>query len=193
MEWVSDAYARLVELEREAASIQQNQPLYVPGLLQTEQYATALVAGVLGLPSQAPGVAQRVQLRRQRSEAFLQRLEGANPPALTSVIDESVLRRRVGGPATMRAQLDHLLEISARYPSVRLAVPSLDSDAHPGMTGSFEIFDTAVFFETPGYDRLAEDPETVQLYRQRFASLLAAADAGEKASERLERLSVTIL
>jgi transcriptional regulator with XRE-family HTH domain len=118
--------------EAEARLLLSWQPQIVPGLLQTGDYARAVIRGVqeiLGLP---PGdIERRVEARLAR-----QRLFDRDPPLeLSVVMDESVLHRRFGTPETMREQLEYLAERS-RSPSVRVCVLPLDGD-HPIGTGSF--------------------------------------------------------
>jgi len=93
-------------LEQSASVIRSYDVQFVPGLLQTPEYAR----GVFGLPGGSPGErAERQVAVRMRRQEILHR---ADPPHLWAVIDEAALRRPVGGAAVMRAQLDHLLGIT---------------------------------------------------------------------------------
>jgi transcriptional regulator with XRE-family HTH domain len=93
-------------LERAARLIRSYDAQLVPGLLQTPEYARA----VFSLPGGSPGERAERQLAvRMRRQEILHR---ADPPHLWAVIDEAALRRPVGGAAVMRAQIEHLLEIS---------------------------------------------------------------------------------
>ncbi|MCD0482876.1 helix-turn-helix domain-containing protein [Streptacidiphilus sp. ASG 303] len=105
-----------IGLEEAASVIRTYEVQFIPGLLQTEEYARAVVR--LGHPrSPVPEVERRVQLRMERQK--LLRAEGA--PRLWAVMDEASLRRPLGGPAMMRAQFERLLE-AARLPNVTLQV-----------------------------------------------------------------------
>jgi transcriptional regulator with XRE-family HTH domain len=105
-----------VGLEESASRIQTYEIQFVPGLLQTESYARAVA--VRGRrDSAAEEVERRVQLRMRRQKLLAQ----PQGPRLWAVIDESVLRRPIGGPAVLREQIEHLLEIT-RQPSVSLQV-----------------------------------------------------------------------
>jgi transcriptional regulator with XRE-family HTH domain len=93
-------------LEQAATLIRSYDPQLVPGLLQTPEYART----VFSLPGRSPGQRAERQLAvRMRRQEILHR---ADPPHLWAVIDEAALRRSVGSAAVMRAQIEHLLEIS---------------------------------------------------------------------------------
>src|SRR5258706_4245215 len=85
------AFSRLMELEREAVQIHLNQPLFVPGLLQTSGYATQMISRIARREPDDPEVIERVRVRGQRAETFQKRLQGAAPPQLWVVMDEAVL------------------------------------------------------------------------------------------------------
>ncbi|PTA48052.1 helix-turn-helix transcriptional regulator [Micromonospora sp. RP3T] len=130
---LSDESRTLIRLEAEAAGIVNWEPLLVPGLLQTPDYAQAVMVGC-GVPSdEAQG---RVAARLGR-QAILSR---PAPPALHVLLDEAVLRRALGGPRVMARQLRHLLEAAER-PTVTLRVVPLAVGAHTGLDGSFALLD----------------------------------------------------
>ena len=121
-----------VDLEQAASMIRTYEGQFIPGLLQTEDYMRAVM--VRG-PDDAPGdIERRVELRRARQSVLTRR----DPPRLWAVVDEAALRRPVGGPETMRAQLERLIE-AARLPNVTLQVLRLAAGAHPAMVGAFSI------------------------------------------------------
>jgi len=127
-------FSAFVSLEGEAHVIRAYEPHYVPGLLQTEEYARAVLhAGLPNAPEDV--VARGVALRTERQAL----LTGPNPPLLWVVIDEAVLRRPIGGPQVMRAQVDRLIEACA-MPQVRLQVIPFAAGPHPAMYGPFHIF-----------------------------------------------------
>jgi transcriptional regulator with XRE-family HTH domain len=112
-------------LEQAASLIRSYDVQFVSGLLQTRDYARA----VFSLFSSPPGErAQRQLAVRMRRQEILHR---ADPPHLWAVIDEATLRRPVGGPAVMRAQIEHLLEIS-RLPHVIIQVLRFGAGGHAG-------------------------------------------------------------
>ncbi|WP_306213170.1 DUF5753 domain-containing protein [Actinoplanes sp. RD1] len=177
----SEAFARLLELEPTVGHLWHNQPLVLPGLLQTEEYATALIAALGGLRPGDPELIDRVGLRLRRGAAFLARLRGADPPSFTVVIDEAVLVRGVLPAEAMARQLDHLREV-AELPTVRLGIVPLAAGAHATQTGSFEVYDDrAVFVESAEGDRLLTDLGTVRRCQQLVEAALASAATGPEA------------
>jgi len=191
------AFDQLRQLEQEATEIIQVQPTFLPGLLQTEAYAAAMIGGIAGLASDDPALAKRVGVRMQRARSFAARLNGTAPPRLWAVIDESVLRRVVGGPAVMREQIGHLVEMSG-LDSITLAVVPLSNGSYPGLTGSFEIHQvaggqSAAFFEqTLGDELVGTDQELVRRYRGAAESMLASAVTGAAATALLESVSSSL-
>jgi transcriptional regulator with XRE-family HTH domain len=130
-------YETYIGFESEAASIFTFDPIVLHGLLQTVEYANAIVQ-VVSSGERPDVVGQRVSVRMAR-QAVLMR---DPPPTLWSVIDESVLRRPVGGPAVMRRQLMRLIEVGDR-PTVNLQVLPISVGAHRGVDGSFSILEFA--------------------------------------------------
>lgn len=123
-----------VGLEEAASLIRGYEPQCVPGLLQTESYARALIA--VGFPETPAGEIERLVRVRMTRQRILSR---ADPPQLWMVIDEAVLRRPIGGADVMRAQLDQLVEVAAR-PNVTLQVLPFAASPHPAMYGMFHVF-----------------------------------------------------
>jgi len=122
-----------VDLESAAALIRTYQGQLVPGLLQTEDYLRAVAGGAL-LNDSAEGKERRVTLRMAR-QSLLTRADG---PRLWMVVDEAALRRPVGGPKVMRAQLERLIE-AAQLPNVTLQILPFSAGAHPAMANAFSI------------------------------------------------------
>ncbi|MFI5780815.1 helix-turn-helix domain-containing protein [Nocardia sp. NPDC051570] len=117
-------------LEGAAKSIRAYDGQLVPGLLQTEDYARAIVA----LGHESTEAARRVELRRKRQEI----LDVRGGPTLWAVLDEAVLRRPIGGRAVLRAQIEHLMEMSNR-PNVTVQVLPYSSGSHVAAGGSFTL------------------------------------------------------
>jgi len=122
-----------VDLESAATLIRTYEGQFVPGLLQVEDYMRAVVGGghLEDLPEEAE---HRVQLRLGRQTL----LERKDAPRLWAVVDEAALRRPVGGPKVMRAQLERLIEAS-KLPNVILQVLPFGAGAHPAMVGAFSV------------------------------------------------------
>ncbi|MBR7672852.1 helix-turn-helix domain-containing protein [Streptomyces sp. NPDC054796] len=131
---VPEWFSAFVSLESESHVIRAYEPHYVPGLLQTEGYARAVLRA--GMP-QAPEeeIRRQVALRLER-QTVLRREE---PPMLWVVMDETVLRRSIGGPEVMREQIDYLIEASEQ-PHIRLQIMPFSVGPHPAMYGPFHLF-----------------------------------------------------
>lgn len=113
-------FDRHIGLEEAAAVIRTYEVQFVPGLLQTEEYARAVI--LLGHPrASAHENNRRVQLRMERQELLLR----PDAPRLWAVLDEAALRRPLGDTEVMRGQLRHLIEM-ARRPNVVLQVAPFD-------------------------------------------------------------------
>jgi transcriptional regulator with XRE-family HTH domain len=169
---VDRSFADLIWLESRASEIRTFADAFVPGLLQTRDYARAVIEADERDPT-LERVEQFIEIRMARQQV----LAGDDPVRLHAIIDEAVLRRAVGGPAVMRAQLEHLLT-SAQQPHIDVRVLPLRAGAHPNPAGMFSVFtmpepyprvahkDTlagSLYAESPGvetfgwvYDRLAE-------------------------------------
>ncbi|MDT0613161.1 helix-turn-helix domain-containing protein [Streptomyces lancefieldiae] len=131
-----DWFSMYVSLEGAARIVRSYEPHFVPGLLQTEDYARAVLdAGTIG--NAGPDAVERhVSLRMERQRL----LERADPPHLWVVMDETVLRRPVSADGrVMREQTDKLLEFATRD-RVTLQVAEFDDGPHPGTYAPFTLF-----------------------------------------------------
>jgi transcriptional regulator with XRE-family HTH domain len=135
-----EPYPTYISFEGEARSLLNYESLFIPGLLQTEDYARAALSR--GLPSATKDEIQRLVEARISRQAVLTR-----DPALRlwAILDEAALHRMVGGQEVMRTQLERLAE-AAELPQVTLQAVPHDVGAHPGMAGAFVILQ----FEDPG-------------------------------------------
>jgi transcriptional regulator with XRE-family HTH domain len=165
-----------IGLEAEASSIRWFELAIVPGLLQTEDYARAAIRSG---PQQlcADGVKRRVEVRMARQ----QRLSGDGRPQLSVVLDESVIRRTVGGPSVMRAQLERLVA-TGDQPKTTIQVVPYGAGPHPGLAGPFLLLGFAgqaepdvAYLETAGGNLYLERQEEAQLYATAFDRLRAIA------------------
>jgi transcriptional regulator with XRE-family HTH domain len=121
-----------VGLEEAAARIRTYESHLVPGLLQTEDYARALIGGQSTMrPTE---VESRVRLRMDRQRL----LTRTDPPRLWAVVDEAALRRQVGGPDVMREQLEHLVAVT-KLPNVTLQVMPFHFGGHAAEGQPFVI------------------------------------------------------
>ncbi|MFF9909786.1 helix-turn-helix domain-containing protein [Streptomyces sp. NPDC013457] len=133
-------FSMYVSLEGAASLIREYEPQFVPGLLQTEGYARAILcSGAVG-GSDAEEIERHVALRMERQSL----LTREDAPKFWVIMDETVFRRPVGdGPEVMRDQLDRLLEAS-ELPNVTLQIAEFSSGHHPGTYGPFVLFRFAV-------------------------------------------------
>jgi transcriptional regulator with XRE-family HTH domain len=169
-------YPTYVGLEAEAASISDYGLGIMPGLLQTPDYARAVVKAAV--PKWVPEVVeQRVQGRMARQQLLF----SASAPAFEAVVDESVLHRVVGSPAIMKAQLERLLDLSG-LPSVTLRVIPYGAGALPAGNNKFIILRFAlpavsdvVFIEGLTGDLYLEEPHDVEVYNTTFRTLIQLA------------------
>jgi transcriptional regulator with XRE-family HTH domain len=171
-------YDEYLSYESSAVRIETFQHLLVPGLLQTEGYAQAIMEA-----NGATYSAERVKLRLMR-QGLLAREDG---PAFHCVIDEAALHRQVGGPAVMREQLIRLRD--AAGPKVSVGIIPFTAGAHPSMSEPFTLLtldpaeeDTLFREATTRTVTNREDADLVAGYRRRFDRLRAMAVEHEQAS-----------
>lgn len=168
--WFRD-YARL---ERSAAELHYFRSLTMPGLLQTETYArtTFMVRQPM---LDAETIAQRVAARLDRQSILTQ----WPPPMLTAVIDESVLRRGVGGEAVRREQLAKLLELG-QLRNISIHVLPMACEDHAALEGPFILLtpkgrQQIGYLEVQDENRLVTDPEAVRILAARYGCLRGQA------------------
>jgi transcriptional regulator with XRE-family HTH domain len=141
---VNEALAEYVALESIAVSEYAYESMFVPGLLQTPDYVRAVRAGMADLasgtlPDSEAQFQEKLAVRTKRQL----RLQPPDPLRLYTVVDENVIRRHVGPPHVMAAQLRHIAEVS-RYPNVTVRVVPVAAGAHPGFESSgFSILEFA--------------------------------------------------
>jgi transcriptional regulator with XRE-family HTH domain len=162
----------LAGLEAETHSMIMYSAQLVPGLLQTEDYARS-VCQALRPDLSDEDIQRRVEFRRNRQSILTDR----DPPELWIILDEAVLRRLVGGIATMKAQLDRLIELT-NYPKITMQVVPFEAGAHAGMDGSFLIIRfpeiagaDVVYLEHPTADIYLEQPENIHRFTLLFDHL----------------------
>ena len=161
-------YRDFISLESQAGAARTLETSVVPGLLQTADYARAVTRSTLdGLPPAQLDSLVEIRLARQSV------LYDSTPLRLSAVIDEAVLRRRVGGPGVMREQLRHLAH-SAQLPHVTIQLLPFEAGSYIGLTGPFVIFS---FPNTSDLDVVVLDHLTSSLYLERKEDLAAYSSA----------------
>ena len=163
-------------LEADASTIWQFSSQLVPGLLQTDAYARAVLEAIR-LDLKPGDIDRRLEMRLHRQDL----LTSEHAPEYWVVLDEAVVRRQVGGPTVMAEQLGRLIE-ATRLPHVTLQVLPFTSGEHPGMDGEFTILHyresadpDVVYIENTGSDLYLEGPEVTRRYNKIFDHLRAAA------------------
>lgn len=184
-----DWFSAYVSLESEATVIRLYEPHYVPGLLQTHDYAAALLR--IGFPNESPeDIRRRVDLRLRRQDL----LDKPEAPAVWAVLDETVLRRPVGGAEVMRAQIDHLGEV-LEYPKVRIQIMRFAAGPHPGAFGPFHYFrfgfselPDVVYTESLAGAQYFDQPADVVMYLEVLDRMSVQAEPVARTRETLAAL-----
>ncbi|MFD0206006.1 MULTISPECIES: helix-turn-helix domain-containing protein [Saccharothrix] len=171
-----EEYTTYISFEREAHGVRNYAGMFIPGLLQTEDYARAMVYGVLYTISKAQ-VEDRVRARMER-QALLTK---ERPIKLWAIIDEAALHYEVGGQEVMSAQLDHLLEASTA-PDTTIQVVPFSAGAHLGLPGQFVILDfddpldtDLVYIDSQAGEIFLESDTDIERFRDSFDHLVAVA------------------
>jgi transcriptional regulator with XRE-family HTH domain len=170
-EIVPQSLLQLIGYESAALVRRDFQTLFIPGLLQTEEYARTIITELDGATRHLDTL---VEIRMKRQEL----LERADPPWLFFILDEAVVRRQIGGKAVMRRQIRRLIEVAGR-PKVTVEVVPFSAGAHPGLRGQFVIIefpdpedDDVLYLENAQGDVISRDlPEEVPAYREAFEVL----------------------
>jgi transcriptional regulator with XRE-family HTH domain len=177
-EILAEPYRDFISLEASAASILTYESQFVPGLLQTEDYARC-IAGTSLVKQARTEQEQFVAVRMARQEV-LTRAE--NPLRLWAIVGETALWQQVGGAEVMRQQLRHLIEINAELPNVTLQVLPFDVGAHPANAGAFVLLRFSeptdlgvVYIDSLTGGLYLETPKDVERHTVVFQHLRASA------------------
>jgi hypothetical protein len=173
-------------LEAAASFIRNYELQFVPGLLQTEGYARALIR--LGNAATEDDVMRRAEARLSRQEI----LSREAPPRLWAVMDEGALRRSIGGKAVMREQIRHLIDM-CDHPAVTLQILPFQIGAHPAMGGPFTILRFSepdlrdvVYIEQLTSALYLDKPAEVDSYLEVMEQLCLQAEPAAKTPEILK-------
>jgi hypothetical protein len=164
-----------VDAEGRAMVLRYWAPLLVPGILQTAEYARALFRA-WRTDDDEDKVEQLVLARMDRQRI----LDRSDPPAFWAVLDEGVLRRRIGGAKVMHDQLVHLADSGERA-TIKIHVIPAEAGAHVGLLGAFAIAGFAgdapgiVYYESPDEGQTTRDPATVARIGLMFETLTSEA------------------
>jgi transcriptional regulator with XRE-family HTH domain len=180
-------FEEYISLEEAATQIRGYEVQFVPGLLQTEDYARAVTLLAYSNPKE---ISRRVSLRMARQA----RLSGTEPVSLVMVLDEATLSRPIGGPSVMRAQLAHLVEMSQR-PNVTIQVLPFKAGGHAAAGGPFSVLHFAesdlsdiVYLEQLSTAQYLEKPEMVGKYLAVMERLRLEAASPADSTKRLQAI-----
>jgi len=175
-------------LEAASALIRTYEVQFVPGLLQTEDYARAVI--MLGHGSaKAEDIERRVSVRMARQQL----LTRPNPPQLWAVVDEATLKRPIGGAKVMRAQIEALID-ATRLPNVQIQVIPFEAGGHAAAGGAFTILrfrepdlPDLVYLEQLTSALYLDKREDVDEYALAMERLCVEADLPARTAETLGR------
>ncbi|RJL32707.1 helix-turn-helix domain-containing protein [Bailinhaonella thermotolerans] len=196
---IDAAYLTYIGYEWSASRIRQFESMFVPGLLQTSEYARC-VAGQYAGQDHEIDKAVRIRMRRQSI------LDRPTPPHATYILDEAVIRRHVGGPhdpGVMKRQLHHLVRLASRSRRVTIKVIPFAAGVHFGMRGPFTLlgfrsgFDEVLFLENQRPGLFADltitgDDPSIRDYGEAFDALGEQALAPERSVEMIQEIADSI-
>jgi transcriptional regulator with XRE-family HTH domain len=183
-------YETLIAMEADATSIFTYEAQVVPGLLQTVEYASAVIQAD-GVYDDPEVLNDRIRVRMARQEVLIRE----PPPDLVAILDEAVLRRPIGGPAVLHRQLLRLLETGDR-PTTTIQVLPFSAGAHRALAGSFIVLEFAggpdhqmVYSEGLTGGVFRNKPEELRSYLMSFEALRHAALGPKDSAEFIGELA----
>jgi transcriptional regulator with XRE-family HTH domain len=178
-----------IGLEQEATAITSYAMYFMPALLQTEDYARAIIKGIVRKID--PRILdQRVEARIRRQQL----LTSEHPPRYRVLLDEAVLHRQVGGTAAMKIQLQHVLDL-AEAGQVTVQVIPFEVGAHASMDSNFEFLEfdesplrTIVYVESLVSHLYQERPTEIDRYRETIEYLRDGASGPRDSLQTISRI-----
>ncbi|MGW4467969.1 helix-turn-helix domain-containing protein [Micromonospora sp. NPDC004704] len=182
-------YAKWRGFEEHAVGLRSFEPCLIPGMLQTEDYARAIISAGGLLPEAE--VEKLVAVRMERQRLLLR----DDSPFCIFVLDQNALTRPVGGHAVLDAQLGHLKKL-AGLRHVRIHVIPADCGEYVGLTGGFMLaelpdHDQVVYLENVARGQVVDDPDLTRLINRKWDSILGAALSEQASLELITKLKVT--
>jgi hypothetical protein len=181
-------FQNYLDLEQAAELIRTYEVQFVPGLLQTDNYARAVIMLGNGITT-AEDIDRRAELRMARKQL----LSRVDPPRLWAVIDEAVLQRQIGGPDVLHEQIEALLEASTLR-NVRLQVMPFRAGGHAATGGAFSILrfpdqelPDVVYIEHLTSALYLDKREDVDQYAAAMGRLFIEAEHPDKTPELLRQ------
>ncbi|TCP51984.1 helix-turn-helix protein [Tamaricihabitans halophyticus] len=184
-----DQWQALIELESSTTALRTYQPLWIPGLLQTADYARAIIEGTIERPLTPSQIDNRVSARLGRQGV----LSRTVPPALHVLLYEPALRVPIGIPGVLAAQLRHLHEVAQR-PRVTVQVVPVSAGPHPGLEGPFMIMEfdsqpTLVYLENRAQSIFLEEAPHIDSYKLAWERILARALPAKRSAQLIAELA----
>ncbi|MFI9112398.1 helix-turn-helix domain-containing protein [Streptomyces venezuelae] len=182
-----DWFRSFARAEAEAVALHYYEVQAVPGILQTPAYAEAVFRHRRPLYDEET-IEKRLADRLARQVI----LEKWPAPTMSFVIEESVLRRPLGGREAFRKQLRRLVEV-ARMRTAHLQIMPTDREEHPALGGAFTLLTPkgrreVAYTESYGHPRLITDPEEVRMYTERYGIIRAQALTPRESLELIEKM-----
>ena len=175
---ISSQYFQYIEYEEAASSLRMYDPLLIPGLIQTEEYATAVIETLKDpdIPEEIARARVEVRLRRQ------QLLERAAPPELDCILDESAIQRTIGERDVAPGQIARLIDLANR-PNISINIVPFSAGLHRGLLEPFVILefhdsdDSDVLYLESSRDSIFSHDEAGEItgYREVFEQLRAVS------------------
>ncbi|MEU3375378.1 helix-turn-helix transcriptional regulator [Streptomyces sp. NPDC006660] len=183
-----DHFAEAAEAEAIATTIREYAPLLIPGLLQTEAYARAVFRAYQ--PTATESVIDDLTIPRLERARLL---DDPTTPLLWVVLDEAVLRRKVGGPGVMAEALAHVATLGCQHRIIVQVLP-FDAGGHAVMGGALKLMAFAdapplAYFEGPGTGLLEDDPATVTRHELAYDLLGASALSPQQSLALIESVA----
>ncbi|MGW3939747.1 helix-turn-helix domain-containing protein [Streptomyces phaeochromogenes] len=170
-------FRKWADLEEQAISLYTYECRVVPGLLQTDAYARAVMWNVPQRPTDEQ-VEQRVAARFARQELLSTNRE--RPTAFSFIVEQAVLERHTGGEDVTRELLDHLLDVNARHWNVEIQLMPLRQPVHAGLDGPMRLLETPenewlAYAEGQKTGHLISDRQAISVLQQRYAKMRSQA------------------
>jgi hypothetical protein len=179
--WTPPSFRSFAEYESKAVTLRDWYPGILTGLLQTEDYARAVLSVAPGATAEM--LSARLGSRMERQRRVLTR---DDPASVWFVVDEMALYRRVGSPAVMAQQMRHLAEVAALAHVTLTVMPAV---VHPGNESGFVIADSAAYAEHVGAGYVFTQEETVAALAMRFDTLRAESYRASESLALIERMA----
>ncbi|MEO3813279.1 helix-turn-helix transcriptional regulator [Sphaerisporangium sp. B11E5] len=175
-----------LDIEQEAHTLHAWEPLYVPGLLQTEEYAITVIRGEPGISDAQ--VEKAVTARMERQAIFLR----SDPPMYRVVLDEGVLQRPIGGKKVMHRQIERLME-AAESSRIGIQIIPVALGVTTGLLGGFAIAQISgspdkVYIESATNGHVTDHPEDVEAIHRRYDALRATAQPQHVSTELIREM-----